>query len=76
MITVHEDDMHDIKAYSGSRVVAVAWAASGMIDVWHCYDIVAGGGCRAETFSRLDTIAALQRIAAPHDQPDLLGEAA
>lgn len=52
MITLHTDNLDDIKASVGSRVVAVAWAASGMVGVWHLYDIVAGGACRYEAFSR------------------------
>jgi hypothetical protein len=76
MISLKTDNLDDIKAYVGSRVVAVAWRALGMVDVWHLYDIVEGGACRAETFSRADTKRSLRRIAARHDHADLFEVAA
>ncbi len=71
MITLRTDTNDDIKAYVGSRVVAVAWRAIGMIDVWHVYDIVAGGACRFEAFSRADAEASLRRVAGRYDNGDL-----
>jgi hypothetical protein len=77
MITLHTDNMDDIKAHVGSRVVAVAWRALGMVNVWHVYDIVRGGPCRAEAFSRRDAHRYLRQVAKLHDHADLLdGEAA
>ena len=74
MMTLHTDTNDDIKAHIGSRVVAVAWRAIGMIDVWHIYDIVAGGGCRFEAFSRTDAEQLLRRVAGRYEHADLFSE--